>query len=87
MKEIDTMLKCFENEECTLNEMGLILGTSVNVSVIPTTSYTVFVDLEDGGGMAYILSNTGKVKRGRDVFRIKRIVPWDRIILAILGER
>lgn len=80
------MPKCFENEEYTLNEMGLILGTSVNVSVIPTTSYTVFVDLKDGGGMAYILSKTGKVKSGRDVFRIKRVVPWDRIILVILGE-
>jgi hypothetical protein len=80
------MPKCFENEEYTLNEMGLILGTSVNVSVIPTTSYTVFVDLKDSGGMTYILSNTGKVKNGRDIFRIKRIVPWDRIILGILGE-
>jgi len=58
----------------------------VNVSVIPTGVYTVFVDLRDKGGMAYIMSKTGKVRQGRDVFRIKKIVPWDRIILTILGE-
>jgi len=77
----------YNGAELTLNDVGLILGTSVKVSVIVTDTYAMFVDLYTGNGaMAYLLSKTGKVKGSRDIYRVRKVLPWDRVILAILGE-
>jgi len=76
----------YEGSELTLNEVGLILGTSVNVSVTVTDNYAVFVDLHNrSGATAYLLSKTGKVKGSRDIYRVRKVLPWDRVILALLG--
>jgi len=76
----------YKDAEMTLNDVGLILGTSVKVSVIVTDPYAVFVDLHSGNGaIAYLLSKTGKVKGSRDIYRVLKVLPWDRVILALLG--
>lgn len=77
----------YNGVELTLNDVGLILGTSVKVSVVVTDTYAVFVDLYTGNGvMAYLLSKTGKVKGSRDIYRVRKVLPWDQVILTILGE-
>lgn len=79
-------MSLYNGAELTLNDVGLILGTSVNVSVIVTNTHAVFVDLHNrSGAIAYLLSKTGKMKGSRDIYRVRKVLPWDRVILTILG--